>query len=75
MRKGAGNQYTKSASFPKETKQATKTEALAKANITRKKASQYELMAAHPEIVEQAIAEARGYSWWKNYHDRNVLGV
>lgn len=37
----------------------TKTEALTRVNISSQKASQYELMAAHPEIVEQAIAEAR----------------
>ena len=45
--------------YPRETKLEMKTEALAKTNITRKQASQYELMAANPEIVEQAIAEAR----------------
>ena len=37
----------------------TKAEALAKVNISTQKASQYELMAAHPDVVEQAIAEAR----------------
>ncbi len=59
MPKSTGNQYTKSALYPRETEQETKTEALSKTNITRKQASQYELMAAHPDIVEQAIAEAR----------------
>ena len=37
----------------------TKNEALTRANISSQKASQYELMAAHPDVVEQAIAEAR----------------
>ena len=37
----------------------TKAEALARVNISTQKASQYELMAAHPDVVEQAIAEAR----------------
>ena len=37
----------------------TKAEALARVNISTQKASQYELMASHPEQVEQAIAEAR----------------
>ena len=37
----------------------TKQEALKRVNISSQKASQYELMAAHPEIVEQAIYEAR----------------
>lgn len=59
MPKGAGNQYTKSALYPRGTKQKTKTEALEQINVSRKQALQYELMAANPEIVEQAIAEAR----------------
>ena len=37
----------------------TKANSLASVNISSQKASQYELMASHPEIVEQAIAEAR----------------
>ena len=37
----------------------TKAEALSRANISKQKASQYELMAAHPDVVEQAKAEAR----------------
>ena len=37
----------------------TKQESLERANITKVQASQYERMAAHPEIVEQALAEAR----------------
>ena len=36
-----------------------KGEALADMGITRNAASQYQQMAAHPDIVEQAIAEAR----------------
>ena len=59
MPKSTGNQYTKSASPTKTEKQTTKAEALKGVNISSQKASQYELMAAHPEIVEQAIAEAR----------------
>ena len=43
----------------REEKLETKAEALSKANISSQKASQYELMASNPEIVEQAIAEAR----------------
>ena len=37
----------------------TKTETIAEAGIPREAAKQYQQMAAHPEIVEQAIAEAR----------------
>ena len=40
-------------------KSNTKAESLASVNISTQKASQYELMAANPDIVEQAIAEAR----------------
>lgn len=36
-----------------------KSEAIANAGITKDAAKQYQQMAAHPEIVEQAIAEAR----------------
>lgn len=36
-----------------------KTETLADMGITRNAASQYQQMAEHPEIVEQAIQEAR----------------
>lgn len=59
MPKAKGNQYTKSASSARAEKQTTKAEALAKANIPTQKASQYELMAAYPDVVEQAKAEAR----------------
>lgn len=59
MPKATGNQHTKSASPTRAEKQTTKAEALSRANISSQKASQYELMAAHPEIVEQAIADAR----------------
>ena len=55
MPKAKGNQYVKSASSSMGTKQ----EALASVNIRKQQASQYELMAANPEIVEKAIAEAR----------------
>ena len=58
MPKAKGNQYTKSASPTRAEKQTTKAEALARANISTQKAAQYELMASHPEQVEQAIAEA-----------------
>lgn len=46
-------------SSSRETKLETKQEALSRVNISKQKASQYELMAAHPDVVEQAIAEAR----------------
>lgn len=59
MPKATGNQYVKSASPSMAEKQKTKNEALNDAKISSQKASQYEQMAAHPEIVEQAIAEAR----------------
>ena len=59
MPKSNGNQYTKSASPSRAEKQITKSDALARVNISSQKASQYELMAAHPDVVEQAIAEAR----------------
>ena len=59
MPKGSGNQYTSSASPARAEKQTTKAEALTRVNISSQKASQYELMASHPEIVEAAIAEAR----------------
>lgn len=58
MPKSAGGRPTKTCSPEKQVLE-TKAEALERTNITRKQASQYELMAAHPEIVEQAIAEAR----------------
>lgn len=59
MPKAKGNQYTKSASPTRMGKQDTKAESLEKVNISTQKASQYELMAANPEIVEQVITEAR----------------
>lgn len=37
----------------------TKEDALKKANITHQKASEYERMAAHPEIVNRVLAEKR----------------
>ena len=58
MPKSVGGRPTKTCSPEKQILE-TKSEALEKTNITRKQASQYELMASHPEIVEQAIAEAR----------------
>ena len=58
MPKSVGGRPEKTCSPEKQVFE-TKSGALAKTNITRKQASQYELMAAHPEIVEQAIAEAR----------------
>jgi hypothetical protein len=39
--------------------EVTKQEALDNLNIKKQTASQYETMAAHPEIVEAAITEAR----------------
>ena len=48
---GARNDLT---SCPTGTKLETKKEALDSVNITRKQASQYELMASNPELVEQA---------------------
>ena len=58
MPKAKGGRPEKTCSPEKQVLE-TKSEALAKVNISRKKASQYELMAAHPDVVEQAIAEAR----------------
>ena len=46
-------------SAPRVQKLETKADALERVNIPHQRASQYEVMAAHPEIVEQAIAEAR----------------
>ena len=46
-------------SSPTVTRLETKSDALKRVNIPKQKASQYETLAAHPEIVEQAIAEAR----------------
>lgn len=46
-------------SFPMDTKLETKENALARVGITKKMAAQYEMMAAHPDVVEQAIADAR----------------
>ena len=46
-------------SSPMVTKFETKADALKKVNIPKQRASQYETMAANPDIVEQAIAEAR----------------
>ena len=57
MPKSAGGRPEKTCSPEKQVLE-TKSEALAKVNISRKQASQYELMASHPEIVEQAIVEA-----------------
>lgn len=57
MPKGAGRPPKNSSSRSEEI--TTKAEALERAQINRNQASQYELMAAHPEIVEQAIVEAR----------------
>ncbi len=53
---GARTDLTSSS---RDTRLKTKEEALSQVKITKQQASQYELMAAHPEIVEQAIAEAR----------------
>ena len=46
-------------SSPTMTRLETKTDALNRVNIPKQRASQYERMAAHPDVVEQAIAEAR----------------
>ena len=55
--KGAGRPPKNSSSRGEEI--STKAEALERVQINRNQASQYELMAANPEIVEQAKAEAR----------------
>lgn len=55
---GKRNDLT-SSSRGEEVSKPTKAEALEKANINRNQASQYELMAANPDIVEQVIAEAK----------------
>ena len=64
MPKATGNQYTKSALSSMGTKQ----EALSKVNISSQQASQYELMASNPEIVEQAIK-------WKRASNSTRLNV
>lgn len=46
-------------SSPEVTRLETKTDALKRVNIPKQRASQYEALAANPELVEQAIAEAR----------------
>lgn len=46
-------------SSPTVTRLETKSDALKRVNIPKQKASQYETLATHPKIVEQAIAEAR----------------
>ena len=46
-------------SAPTMQKLETKEEALKRVNIPHQQASQYERMAAHPDIVEEALAEAR----------------
>ena len=46
-------------SQPEAEKLLTKADALKKANITSDKASEYERMAAHPEIVNRVLAEKR----------------
>ena len=53
---GARTDRTSSATG---TRLQTKQEALDRAGIRKQSASEYERMAAHPEIVEQAMAEAR----------------
>lgn len=55
-KQGARSDLTSS---PGVTKSATKKESLEQANIPKQRASQYEMMADNPEIVEKAIAEAR----------------
>ena len=57
MPKGAGRPPKNSSSRGEEF--STKAEALERVQINRNQDSQYELMASHPEIVEQAKAEAR----------------
>ena len=59
MPKSTGNQYTKSASSSHDEKALTKAEALSRAKINRTQASQYELMAAYPDVVEQAKTKER----------------
>ena len=56
MPKGSGRPSKNSSSRGEEF--STKADALSRAKINRNQASQYELMASHPEQVEQAIAEA-----------------
>lgn len=53
---GARNDLT---FFPQRKEVETKESALKESNITWKRAGQYELLAQNPEVVEQAIAEAR----------------
>ena len=56
MPKGSGRPSKNSSSRGEEF--STKADALSRAKINRNQALQYELMASHPEQVEQAIAEA-----------------
>ena len=60
MPKSKGGRPNKnSSSQEEEFSTKTKAEALEEVNINKNQASQYELMAANPEIVEQVIAEAK----------------
>ena len=46
-------------SYSQDKKLETKQEAIERVNISLDHASQYERMAANPDIVEEALAEAR----------------
>ena len=58
MPKKPAGRPQKNSPDPRENYQS-KADALAKVGISNKRASEYERMAANPEIVERAIAEAR----------------
>ena len=66
MPKGAGRPAKNSAARAQNLE--TKQEALSKVNIRKQQASQYELMASNPEIVEQAIK-------WKRASNSTRLNV
>lgn len=55
---GATNQY-QAKSTPLSNEQKSKSEVIRELGITQKQAERFQQLASHPEIVEQAITEAR----------------
>ena len=55
---GGANQYQAKAT-PRSQEQKTKAEVIREAGFTPKQVQRFQILAAHPEIVEQAKAEAR----------------
>ena len=54
-----GNQYTGGKTTSVSVSQKAKTEVIKEAGFTQKQAERFQQLASHPEIVEQAKAEAR----------------